>query len=51
MSDAVEDNLNEVSAVLSGDFFTERPAEESDPFYVKAEELSKYRGFSPNFKR
>ena len=41
MSDAIEDNLNEVSAVLSGDFFSEVPVAESDPFYVKAEELAK----------
>ena len=52
MSDVVnEDDVYEVRAALSGDYFQEMPAEESDPFYVKAEELAKYRGFSPNFKR
>jgi hypothetical protein len=51
MSDVVEDDSREVNAVISGDFFTERPAEESDPFYVKADEIAKYRGSSPNFKR
>ena len=40
MSDVVnEDDVYEVRAALSGDYFQEKPAEESDPFYVKAEEL------------
>lgn len=51
MSDVVDDS-REVRAVISGDFFQERPAEvTSDPFEAKADDISKYRGFSPNFKR
>jgi PBSX family phage portal protein len=51
MSDVVDDS-KEINAVISGDFFQERPSETTtDPFEAKADDISKYRGFSPNFKR
>jgi PBSX family phage portal protein len=54
MSDVVndEDNTREIHARISGEFFGVQEAESTnDPFVVKAEEIAKYRGFSPNFKR
>ena len=54
MSDVVneEDNKKEIHARISGEFFGVQESESStDPFDAKAEEIAKYRGFSPNFKR
>ena len=54
MSDVVneEDNTREIHARISGEFFGVQETESTnDPFVVKAEEIAKYRGFSPNFKR
>ena len=43
---------NEVYVVASGDIFGAAPVETTtDQFSAKAEDISKYRGFSPNFKR
>ncbi len=51
MSDVVDDS-REINAVISGDFFKEKQSETtSDPFEAKADDIAKYRGFSPNFKR
>jgi PBSX family phage portal protein len=51
MSDVVDDS-REVRAVISGDFFQDKSSETTtDPFEAKADDISKYRGFSPNFKR
>lgn len=51
MADVVDDS-REVRAVISGDYFQEKTSETTtDPFEAKADDISKYRGFSPNFKR